>query len=265
MLDALSRTAVPTLLFVVVAAFVLWGVSLLRRDSSVADPAWGPGFAGVAIVSALAARPLDTRGTVVLALVVAWAARLGWHLLGRNLSHGEDPRYAAMRASWGPRFAWVSLFTVFLLQGGLLWIVSLPLQATIGRAGGGGAFGWLDALGSVLVVSGVTLEAVADAQLRAFRGDPTSRGRVLDSGVWAWSRHPNYFGDALMWWGFGCMALSVGAWAALLGPLLMNVLLVRVSGVALLERDIAERRPGYREYVARTSAFVPWPPRRPTR
>ena len=265
MLDALARTAVPTLAFVVLAAVALWVVSLLRRDASVADPAWGPGFAGVAGAAALAARPLDARGVLVLVLVVAWALRLGVHLLGRNLSHGEDPRYAAMRASWGPRFAWVSLFTVFLLQGALLWIVSLPLQAAIGRANGGGALGPWDALGAALVVTGATLEAVADAQLRAFRRDPESRGRVLDTGVWAWSRHPNYFGDALMWWGFGCIALATGAWAALAGPLLMNVLLVRVSGVAMLERDIAERRPEYRAYIARTPAFVPWPPRHRTR
>jgi steroid 5-alpha reductase family enzyme len=265
MLDALARTALPTLGFVGVAAIGLWAVSLLRRDASVADPAWGPGFAGVATAAALASRPLDARGVGVLVLVCAWALRLGVHLLGRNLSHGEDPRYAAMRAGWGPRFAWVSLFTVFLLQGALLWIVSLPLQAAIGRAGGGGPLGWLDGLGAALVVAGAGLEAVADAQLRAFRRDPGSRGRVLDTGVWAWSRHPNYFGDALMWWGFGCIALSTGAWQALAGPLLMHVLLVRVSGVALLERDIADRRPGYREYVARTSAFLPWPPGRRTR
>ena len=187
-----------------------------------------------------------------------WAARLGSHLLRRNRSHGEDPRYVAMRAQHGARFWWVSLFTVFLLQATLAWIVSLPLQAAIVSTT---PLGILDGVGVLAWIAGFTCEAVADAQLARFRADPNNRGTVLDTGLWRYSRHPNYFGDALLWWGIGLLGAAAGAWAALVGPLLMNVLIVRVSGVSLLEKDIGDRRPGYREDVRRTSSFVPWFPK----
>ncbi len=258
-LHALSLTAAPTTLAVVVAAVVLWGVSLWRRDASVADPAWGPGFVLVAAVSALAAGSVGPRGWLALVLVSAWGLRLGWHLLRRNLAHGEDPRYVAMRAAHGERFRWVSLFTVFLLQGALLWTVSLPVQAS---AAGSAPLGLLDAVGALVVLGGLALESAADAQLARFRADPESRGKVLDTGVWAWTRHPNYFGDAVVWWGFGVLACAAGAWPTLVGPLLMTVLLRRVSGVTLLEKDIATRRPGYADYIQRVPPFFPRPPRR---
>ena len=166
-----------------------------------------------------------------------------------------------MRATWGNRFPWVSLFTVFLLQGALLWVVSLPLQA--GAAlGAARPLGPLDLAGAVLFAVGLVFETVGDAQLSRFLSDPANRGRVMETGLWRYTRHPNYFGDALVWWGLGIIGAATGAWWCLLGPALMTFLLMRVSGVSLLEKDIAGRRPAYVAYVRRTSPFVPRPPAR---
>jgi len=239
---------------------LLWVASLRLRDASIVDPFWGPGFAAVAWTSVAVAGP-SPRGILLALLASAWGLRLGVHLAWRNRGHGEDRRYAAMRAAHGRRFWWVSLFTVFLLQAALLWAVSLPLQA--GAAlGQERPLGVLEVTGGILALAGLAFEAVGDAQLARFLADPASRGRVMDRGLWAWTRHPNYFGDALTWWGLGLVALGSGAWWALLGPVLMTALLLRVSGVTLLEATIGERRPGYAAYAARTSAFIPWPPRR---
>jgi steroid 5-alpha reductase family enzyme len=241
-------------------AVALWLASLRLRDASIADPFWGAGLAGVAW-TALAVAGLSTRGLLLAALTSGWAARLGAHLWRRRRGHGEDRRYLAMRAAAGPSFWKTSLVTVFLLQAALLWVVSLPLQA--GAALGGGVpLGLLDALGVALFLAGFAFEAVADAQLARFLAEPGSRGKVMARGLWSLTRHPNYFGDFLLWWGLGAIGLATGAWWVLAGPALMAGLLLRVSGVTLLERTIGERRPGYAEYAARTSAFFPWPPRR---
>jgi steroid 5-alpha reductase family enzyme len=165
-----------------------------------------------------------------------------------------------MRAHRGDRFPLASLFTVFLLQGALMWVVSLPLQAGAAR-GASAPLGLLDAAGVTVFAVGLAFEALGDAQLARFLADPAHRGQVMQSGLWRYTRHPNYFGDALVWWGLGLVAAAAGAAWSLVGPALMTFLLVRVSGVSLLEKDIGERRPGYAEYVRRTSAFLPRPPR----
>jgi steroid 5-alpha reductase family enzyme len=235
-----------------------WLVSLARRDASVADVLWGPAFAVLAWLFVVSREAADPRGLLVAVLVTVWGARLGLHIARRGRGRGEDPRYTAMRRAHGPRFWWVSLLTVFWLQGLILWIVALPLYA----AQGGGRLWWLDALALACVMIGLTFEAVGDRQLQRFRTDPANRGRVLDSGLWRYSRHPNYFGDALLWWGLFLFAAATPAgWVTIVSPLLMTFLLLRVSGVALLERGLADTRPGYAEYVRRTSAFVPWWPR----
>jgi steroid 5-alpha reductase family enzyme len=166
-----------------------------------------------------------------------------------------------MRRHWGARFWWVSLFTIFALQGVLMWIVSLPVQ--LGLLAPGGPLDALDALGILLFAVGIFFETIGDWQLARFRADPAKAGRVMDRGLWRITRHPNYFGDVCVWWGIFAVALSTpyGPWSAV-GPALMTFLLLRVSGVAMLERSIAKRRPGYAEYARRTSAFFPWPPRR---
>ncbi len=239
---------------------VLWAVSVARKDVSLVDIFWGPGFlvaAGIAWLRAPASSPLQL---LVLGMVAVWGLRLGAHIAWRGRGHGEDRRYAAMRKKNGERFWWLSLLTVFWLQATLIAILCTPLVLVQLRPVVQPA--WCVA-GFVVWLVGFAFEAVADTQLGAFQRDPASRGRVLDTGLWRYSRHPNYFGEALLWWGFGLCALGVsgGIWT-LYAPAFTTFLLLRVSGVPLLEADIESRRPGYRAYIERTSSFIPWPPRR---
>lgn len=240
---------------------LVWAWSVRSRDASLVDRFWGPGFVLVAWAWFALMDADGPRAWVLCAMVTAWGARLGWHITRRNAGHGEDPRYAAMRARSPGSFPWTSLVTVFWLQAAILTFVALPLHAALGP-GAPAALQPLDFAGIALWLAGLVFEAVGDAQLAAFKRDPAHRGRVMDRGLWAWTRHPNYFGDATLWWGFGLFALATpGAWWTLAGPLLMTVLLVRVSGVSLLEQHLAAR-PGWAEYARRTSAFLPLPPRR---
>ncbi|MEJ5989757.1 DUF1295 domain-containing protein [Ramlibacter sp. PS3R-8] len=243
-------------------AVAVWIASLPLRDASLADRAWAllvAAPAGVYAWQLASGWSVADRATWMFALLAVWAVRLTAHITWRNRGHGEDRRYAAMRQEHGPRFAVRSLFTVFLLQAVLAWVVSWPLLAGAGHPRG---FGIWDLLGATLALFGIVFEAIADAQLARFRKDPANRGQVLQHGVWRWSRHPNYFGEACVWWGLACMAVAGGgisaAWS-LASPLLMTVLLLKVSGVSLLEREIAGRRPGYADYVRRTSSFIPRP------
>lgn len=247
-------------LLILACMLALWVLSLRLSDASIADVFWGVGFAAVGLASLALASP-SSRALLLAAMAALWGLRLALHLGRRWRGKGEDRRYQAMRRSWGPRFPVASLFTVFLLQGVLMWVVSLPLQAGA-VLDGARPLGPIDALGVVTFATGLCFEAVGDAQLARFLADPASAGKVMQGGLWRFTRHPNYFGDALVWWGIGLVAASAGAWWALAGPALMTVLLLRVSGVSLLEADIAARRPGYASYVTRTSAFIPLPPRR---
>ena len=242
---------------VILCAFgALWGLSLLRRDASIVDPFWGPGFLLITAV-AFAVGPRGPRAVLILVLVAAWALRLGLYLLGRSRGHGEDFRYAAMRARHGARFWWVSGLTVFATQATLCWVISLPLQAA---ASSDKSLIWLDFLAVAIWAIGLLWEAVADAQLARFKAHRTDPTAVMDIGLWAWSRHPNYFGEWLLWWGFFGVAVPAGGAWTVIAPLLMSGLLMRVSGVPLLEKKLAER-PAYRAYVERTPAFFPRPPK----
>ena len=238
-----------------------WLVSLALRDASVVDPLWGPAFAVVAWVYALTGEAPPARRWAVVGMVTLWGVRLGVHLWLRNHGVGEDFRYRAMRARAPRAFPWVSLVTVFWLQAAIAWMVSVPLWGAL-RPARPTSLTALDLAGLAVFAVGLTIETVADLQLARFRRDPSRRGTVLDGGLWRYSRHPNYFGDAVVWWGLWLPAAAVGAWWTAVGPALMTFLLVRVSGVALLEKTLARTKPQYREYVRRTSAFVPWPPRR---
>ncbi len=243
---------------------VLWLVHLALRDASIVDIWWGPGFAAIAAFSFWLTGGGHPRRVLLLAMAATWGLRLGGHLLWRNAGKGEDPRYQAMRRRWGAAFPWVSLATVFGLQGVLMWIVSLPLQ--LGQLEPGPRnLGALDGLGVALFAVGLFFETVGDAQLARFRADPANAGRVMDRGLWRYTRHPNYFGDCCAWWGIFAVAAAapLGPWSVA-GPLLMTLLLLRVSGVALLERTIDRRRPAYAAYRERTSAFFPLPPRPPS-
>ena len=235
----------------------LWLVSLRLRDASLVDLFWGPAFSIVAwpLVLSHGATP---RALLVAGLASLWGLRLGGYLAYRNLGHGEDKRYAAMRARHGAAWWWRSLFIVNGLQGALVWLVAWPLRAV--AVAPPSPFGALDALGVALVITGVAFESVGDLQLARFKARPENRGKLMTSGLWRTTRHPNYFGDFVTWWGFGAFALAVGAPLALVGPIVMSVLLVKVSGKDLLERGMAGR-PGFDRYVETTSGFVPWWPR----
>ena len=259
----MAEVLLSTATALALAMLALWGLSLALRNASIVDLWWGPGIALAAVVAARSAPSGHPRSALLVLLALAWAIRLGGYLLWRNAGHGEDPRYQAMRRHWGARFSWVSLATVFGLQGALQWFVSLPLQVAIAEPGDM-ALGWLDAAGILLFAIGLGFETLGDLQLARFKADPRNASLVMDRGLWRFTRHPNYFGDALAHWGLYAIACAApwGVWT-LLSPTLMTFLLVRVSGVALLERSIAKRRPEYAAYRQRTSAFLPMPPRSP--
>jgi steroid 5-alpha reductase family enzyme len=236
-----------------------WIVSLFKHDVSIIDSGWSLLFLAMAIGYTSPGwlyGELGARAALLLVLVSLWALRLSLYITRRNRGEGEDRRYRAIRRKHEPGFGLKSLYLVFGLQGVLAWLISLPLLAASTSTSD---LGLLDLAAAVLWLVGFGFETVADAQLTAFRADPNNRNRVLDRGLWRYTRHPNYFGECLIWWGFYLLAVAGGGWWSFPAPLLMTVLLLRVSGVALLERDIGERRPAYRDYVLSTNAFVPGP------
>lgn len=258
---SLPTVLVMNLALVVALMVLLWAASTRLRDASIVDSFWGLGFALVAGVTLLGADGFPGRRLLVTGLTWVWGLRLSVHIWVRNRGKGEDVRYQAMRARHGDRFAWVSLWTVFLLQGGLLWLISFPVQMSQ-VAAVPDRFTLLDGLGAALWGVGFLFEAVGDAQLARFKADPDNRAAVLDRGLWRYTRHPNYFGDALVWWGLFLIATATPRGIlALFSPVVMTYLLVRVSGVPLLEGHVTKTRPAYREYMRRTSAFFPLPPR----
>ncbi len=239
---------------------ITWLASLVRRDASLVDRAWGLGFVTVAVAVRVAVDGHATRQWLLVGMTALWGLRLSAYLTWRNWGRGEDFRYQAMRRHHGARFWWLSLVTVFAGQGVLMWVVALPV--TLGQVSDQPGIGALAIVGVVLWALGLAFETVGDAQLARFKADPENAGQVMDRGFWRYTRHPNYFGDACVWWGIALVAAEHGVGAiGIVGAVVMTVLLRRVSGVPLLERSMAKRRPGYAEYVARTSAFIPRPPK----
>lgn len=239
-----------------VAFSALWLVSLLLEDASIVDIFWGPGFILVGTYYAMTVSGAPSlRGLLVLGLVTVWGLRLALHIGIRNASAGEDFRYRKWREEAGSNFWWISLFKVFLLQALVLWIASSPLL--LAQLGDGEKASMLDVLGMALWVFGFLFETVADWQLQSFKKDPASSGHVMRSGLWSVSRHPNYFGEAVLWWGLALLAVPGGGWLSFVGPLLITFLLLKVSGVAMLDSAMVERRPEYANYIATTPAFVP--------
>ena len=256
-------TALAGLGVIMTALTLAWILSVKLRDASIADVCWGSGFVLLAWLYCLLSPTLTPRSWLVAVLITLWGARLSLHIVRRNHGKGEDPRYLAMRASQGPAFWWRSLFTVFWLQGAILWFVALPLLVAV-RATKSATLTAVDALGILLFSVGFGFEVVGDYQLERFKAEPSNRGHVLDRGLWRYTRHPNYFGDATLWWGlYAIAAATPGGWLTLLSPALMTFLLMRVSGVTLLEDGLKASKPGYRAYIARTPAFFPWFPRAP--
>lgn len=227
---------------------------------SVVDVAWGLALVGVAVVCAVLAG--DWRGWLLVLLVGVWGGRLSLHIFTRSRGHGEDPRYRELLGGSLPEVGMgTAVRKVFLVQGAAVWLVSLPLQAA---ALCSVAWSWAVWAGVAVWALGVIFETVGDAQLAAYRRDP-DRGPVMDRGLWSWTRHPNYFGDACVWWGVWLVGGVASGWlpalVTVLSPVAMTVWLVWITGARLLERTMM-KRPGYPEYAARTSMFVPRPPRR---
>lgn len=246
---------------VLIVALLGWLASVPLRDVTLVDSLWALMFLLLASVYAVLDGTAEPRTMLVLVLVGIWALRLSGYLTWRNYGKDEDARYAKMRENRSG-FAWKSLYIVFGLQAVLAWIISLPLlAATLSSQ----PLGWLDYAGVALWFVGFVFEAGGDWQLARFKAESGNKGEVLDSGLWRYTRHPNYFGDFCIWWGYFLIALSAGGWWSIVGPALMTFLLLKVSGVALLETDIAERRPKYRDYIQRTNAFFPGPPTRADR
>ena len=235
-------------------AVVFWLISLWRNDVSIVDSLWSLMFLLVALAYAAMSGDGGPREVLVLALVAVWALRLSAYISWRNHGQPEDYRYQEIRANNEPGFRYKSFYIVFVLQAVLAWVISLPLAGAIS---GQSDIGFLDYAGVALFLVGLFFEAIGDLQLSRFRKDPDNTGKVLDKGLWRYTRHPNYFGNFTLWWAFYLIALSAGAWWTVVSPLLMTFLLLKVSGVTLLEKDIGERRPRYQQYIRRTNAFFP--------
>ncbi|MEY4238777.1 MAG: hypothetical protein RL339_1378 [Pseudomonadota bacterium] len=252
----------------IAAAMLLaaWQVAVRIKDVSFIDAIWGGGMAVLAIASWLQLGEPGLRAHLIAAMAALWGLRLFWHLFTRWRAHGEDVRYARMlgKAKEQGRFAQAALTVVFGPQAFLLYLTCLPAQLGVLASGAPAPLGPLALAGAALWLLGMVFEVVGDAQLKAFRNDPASQGKVLDTGLWRYTRHPNYFGDACVWWGIWLAAADAGPWVALLslpGPLFLTFTLTKWSGKPLLEKGLAKTRPGYAEYVARTSGFIPWPPK----
>lgn len=262
MTGSLTTVALAGLAWTASLALATWAVSLVRHDASLVDRVWAILIAGAGLVYlALLPAPQTARGLCMALIGSAWALRLCIYITWRNWGHGEDRRYQAIRARNQPNFGFKSLYLVFALQAVLAWIVSAPFLPGMAAER---SLGLLDALGAALGLFGFVFEAVGDAQMARFKADPANRGQVMDRGLWRYTRHPNYFGEACVWWGIWLMAIGGAGWSgawSIVSPLLMTWLLLKVSGVRMLESDIDERRPAYRDYIERTNAFVPGPVR----
>ena len=264
-MDTTSAIAIALsgLAWTLAASVGTWLVSVAQKDASLADRMWPVLITGSGFVYWAWAPTLDARVLALLLLSGLWGLRLCAYITARNWGHGEDHRYRAMRERNSPNFGAKSLYLVFGLQAVLAWIVSAPLLS--GVLAQPSPLGIVDLAGIALAAFGIVFEAVGDAQMARFKSDPAHAGQVMDKGLWRFTRHPNYFGETCVRWGLWIVALGAAGWAGvwtIVSPVLMTVLLLRVSGVSLLEKDIAERRPAYRDYMQRTNAFIPGPSRR---
>ena len=239
-----------------------WLISLAYKNVTIVDSLWGLGFVLIAWLTFFMADGYYGRQVLIVALVTAWGLRLCLYLSWRNWGKGEDHRYGEWRRKSADWFWLVSLFKVFMLQALVLWIISLSIQ--IGQSAlKPNPLTWLDILGTVVWTAGFIFESVGDWQLARFKSDPANAGHVMDRGLWAYTRHPNYFGEFLVWWGIFLIALSTpNSWWAILSPTVVTAVLLKMTGIPLTEKALVENRPGYREYIERTSAFFPWIPQR---
>ena len=241
---------------------LVWIASIFLKNASIVDPFWSIGFVVAGITYYLNTGGFEPRKIIILTLLIIWGLRLAIYLGWRNIGKPEDYRYQQFRNDYGPkRYWWFSFFQVFLLQGVLLWMISIPLLTAMNDTENH-SIGIFDYIGIGLWFIGFAFETVGDYQLARFKSDLANKGKLLTQGLWKYTRHPNYFGDAMLWWGFGMFSISVGSYVSILGPLLMSFLIVKVSGVAMLERTLKHTKPAYQDYVRRTNAFFPWFPKK---
>ncbi len=240
---------------------LLWVVSVIVKNVSIVDLFWGLGFVLIGGFYFLKTEGSEIRRIIILTLVAIWGLRLSFYLAWRNIGEGEDYRYKEFRKKYGKKYWWVSYFQTFLLQGVLMWLISSPLLGAqyFGRSV---PFGIIDITGILFWVIGFFFETTGDFQLARFKSDPANKGKVMAAGLWKYTRHPNYFGDSSVWWGFGILCISAGAYLPVLGSVLMTFIIIKISGVGLLEKNLRNMKPGYKEYIEKTSAFIPWFPKR---
>jgi steroid 5-alpha reductase family enzyme len=248
------------LILIISLLTVLWVISLILKDASIVDSFWGLGFVVLAwFYHFKITDNQNIRSLVLCGLTTLWGVRLALHIYTRNRGKGEDYRYQEMRKQHGKNFWWVSYLRVFILQGFLLWIIAVPLL--IGQTDTKNNLQLFDYLGIILWLIGFLFESIGDWQLVQFKKNPSNTGKVMDKGLWKYTRHPNYFGDALLWWGYFLFTFSMGGYWTIFSPIIMTFLLMKVSGVALLEQKLSETKPEYKEYTEKTSAFFPMFPR----
>jgi steroid 5-alpha reductase family enzyme len=240
----------------------LWVISILIKNVSIVDLFWGMGFVITTAFYFLKTGAPETRKIILLTMVALWGLRLSVYLTWRNYGKGEDFRYREFRINYGEnRYWWISFFQTFLLQGILIWLISATLLGAMFYSHEKQS-GILDFSGMLLWIIGFTFEAGGDFQLARFRSKPSNKGKVLNTGFWRYTRHPNYFGDSAVWWGYGLFCISAGSYLPVLGSILMTALIIKVSGVALLEKSLKDKKPEYKEYIEKTSPFLPWFPKK---
>lgn len=241
---------------------LLWVLSVMIKNASIVDLFWGMGFVIVNAFYILNSGNVYSRQILLLALVTLWGLRLFIYLSWRNIGKGEDYRYQEFRQKYGPeRYWWFSYFQVFLLQGVLIMLVSLPLLGASAKTESG-ALNWIDYVGIVVFIIGFIFEAGGDFQLARFKKNPENKGKVLNTGFWKYTRHPNYFGDSAVWWSFGIFSIAAGSYWTIIGSVMMTLLIIKVSGVAILERSLNDTKPHYRDYIQKTNSFFPWFPKK---
>jgi steroid 5-alpha reductase family enzyme len=242
---------------ILLMAITTWLLSAWKRDVSIVDSLWSLMLLAAGITYIATADTFNTRSELILVLLIIWALRLSIYVTWRNWGEAEDHRYQEIREKYSPHFALKSLGIIFIFQALIAWIISLPLWSALTSTQT--SLHVIDLIAIALWLTGMTFETVADWQLARFKANPNNNGRVMNHGLWRYSRHPNYFGEALIWWSFYLFAVSAGAWWTLPAPLLMNWLLLKFSGVVMTEQSILKRRPAYKQYIEITNAFIPGP------
>lgn len=250
------------LLIIFILVTLIWVYSVIIKNASIVDLFWGLGFVIVNAVYFYFSGDFSSRKILLLALVSLWGLRLFIYLSWRNIGKGEDFRYKEFRRKYGAeRYWWISYFQVFLLQAALIMIVSLPLLGVHSQNDSDSLY-WLDYLGIIVFIIGFIFEAGGDYQLAKFKKNPNNKGKVLNTGFWKYTRHPNYFGDSTVWWSFGIFSIAAGSYWTIIGSVFMTLLIIKVSGVALLEKTLNNDKPQYNDYIKNTNSFFPWFPKK---